>query len=121
MRVQHRAGAALLYDPYMEQTFIGRFTTMLAHDSRILVDREELIRREFTLIDPTRTHRDPQRLTLDHRTQIPTSPEQPPAPMKTPGDGGKPGTELLKVVRHHGKRCHKKAQNAQTSKAFCYL
>jgi hypothetical protein len=91
---------------------------MLAHDSRILVDREELIRREFTLIDPTGTHRDPQRLTLDHRTQIPTSPEQPPAPMKTPGDGGKPGTELLKVVRHHGKDATKRHKMHKRVKLF---
>jgi hypothetical protein len=40
MRVQHCARTALLYDPDVEQTFIGRFATVVAHDSRIFVDRK---------------------------------------------------------------------------------
>jgi hypothetical protein len=80
--VQHRTGAALLHNAYVEQTLVGWLTKILVHDASILIDREHLIRRKLTFIATTRTHREPERLTLDHRTQIPTRPKQPPAPMK---------------------------------------
>src|SRR5215211_6238531 len=82
MCMQNRARATLFYDPYVQQRLVGRLTTVLADDASILINRQYLLRSELTLVDPTRTHRDPQRLTLDHRAKIPTRPQQPPARMK---------------------------------------
>ena len=59
--------------------------------------------RKFTLIHPTRAHRQLQRLTLDHRTQIPTRPQQPPTRMKPPRHRGKAGSNLSEPIRHAGK------------------
>src|SRR6185369_5153377 len=101
MSMQHRPCATFFHDAYVQQRLVRRLTTILAHDASILIDRQHLLRPELTLIDPTRTHRNPQRLTLDHRTQIPPRPQQPPTPMKPPRHRRQPRCNLRDV-------CHEK-------------
>src|ERR1051325_9346489 len=68
------------------------------NDTSILIDREHLVRFQLTLIDTTRTHRQSERLTLDHRTQIPTRPQQPPARIKPLPNPRHPRRKLREVV-----------------------
>jgi hypothetical protein len=82
MRVQHRSGTAFFYNLYVEQRLVRRLTSILVHDASIFINRQNLLRPQFTLINPTRTHRDSERLPLDHGTKIPTRPQQPPTRMK---------------------------------------
>jgi hypothetical protein len=71
---------------------------MLAHEPSIFVNREYLVGAQLTLIDPTRTHRNPERLPLDHHTQIPTRPQQPPTRMKPLRNGCQARRNVLKAI-----------------------
>ena len=100
VRVQHGARASLSHDSYVEQALVRRLATMIAHYPRLFIDGKELFGREFTLVDAARTHREAQRLTLDHGTKVPTRPEQPPTPVETLRHRGQPLCNLTKLIRH---------------------
>src|SRR4030095_13731177 len=69
----------------------------------MLINREELLRLELPFIHATRTHRQVKRLTLDHHTQIPARPHQPPARMKRPRYRSKPLGNLHEAIGHAAK------------------
>src|ERR1051325_1492833 len=98
--MEHRARATFLDDAYVKQALVRRLARIVVNDTSILIDREHLVRFQLTLIDTTRTHRQSERLTLDHRTQIPTRPQQPPPRIKPIRDHRHPRRKLREVVRH---------------------
>src|SRR5262249_17536137 len=97
MCVEHGARATLLDDAYVKQTLVRRLAGISVNDASILIDREHLLRHQLTLIDPTRAHRQSERLPLDHRTQIPTRPQQPSARMKSLRNHRHPRRKLREV------------------------
>src|SRR6185369_7511716 len=60
-----------------------------------------------------------KRFSLDHRTKIPTRPQQPPARMKPFGHRHQSGRNLLKAIRHEEKDATKRHKNTKSWRSFC--
>src|SRR6266851_3223886 len=73
MSVEHCSRAALFYDADVQRAFVGRFGYVVADDLNTLVDQQDLLWEQLTLIDAARAHGKTQWFTLDDSTQVPTS------------------------------------------------
>src|SRR5829696_1010755 len=78
----------------------------------MLIDRQQLICAELALVDTARTHCKLKRLTLDHRTQIPTRAQQPTPRVKALRRRSQTARNLIKTIRHAAKDATKRSHCA---------